>query len=117
MMNDTTQKKSVGRSSVESVYGQILGAIFERKLLPGTRMKEEELCEVFGVARSSVRKVLQRLAHEKLVEIIPNSGAFIAKPTIKESKEVFEARRLIEAELVKEVALCTSSNQVGQAVL
>jgi DNA-binding GntR family transcriptional regulator len=105
MMNDTTQKKLVGKSSVESVYGQILGAIFERKLPPGTRMKEEELCEVFGVARSSVRKVLQRLAHENLVEIIPNSGAFIAKPTIKESKEVFQARRLIETELVKEVAL------------
>lgn len=92
-------------SGVQSIYEQILGAIFERKLLPGTRLKEEELCEVFGVGRGGVRKVLQRLAHENLAVIIPNSGAFIAKPTIKESKEVFQARRLIETELVKELAL------------
>jgi DNA-binding GntR family transcriptional regulator len=104
-MNDRTEKRTVRNSGAESIYDQILGAIFERKLLPGTRLKEEELCEVFGVGRGGVRKVLQRLAHENLVEIIPNSGAFIAKPSIKESKEVFQARRLIETELVKELCL------------
>ncbi|MEH6576973.1 MAG: GntR family transcriptional regulator [Amphritea sp.] len=109
-MNDRIQKKS-GRSSDELIYDQILGAIFERKLLPGTRMKEEELCEVFGVGRGGIRKVLQRLAHENLVETIPNSGSFIAKPTIKESKEVFQARLLIETELVRELALQFSAEK------
>ncbi|WP_432473965.1 GntR family transcriptional regulator [Amphritea sp. HPY] len=99
-MNGKTTK-----NTVESIYDQILAAIFERKLLPGTRLKEEELSEVFGTGRGGIRKVLQQLAHENLVETIPNSGSFIAKPTIKESKEVFQARLLIETELVKELAL------------
>jgi len=103
-MNENSKRRTAKRDE-ESIYDQILGAIFERKLLPGTRLKEEELCEVFSVGRGSVRKVLQRLAHENLVETIPNSGSFIAKPTIKESKEVFQARLLIETELVRELAL------------
>ncbi len=103
-MSAGTQRKTTRNGNVDDIYEQILGAIFERKLIPGTRLKEEELCEVFGVGRGAVRKVLQRLSHENLVDIIPNSGAFIAKPTVKEAKEVFQARRLIEVELVRELA-------------
>lgn len=89
--------------NADSIYERVLSAIFERKLHPGTRLKEEELCEVFGIGRGSIRKVLHRLAHEKLVKIVPNSGAFISEPSVSESKEVFQARRLIEAELVREL--------------
>ncbi|ASP49356.1 GntR family transcriptional regulator [Cognaticolwellia beringensis] len=98
-MNNKTNK-----NNEESIYDQILGAIFERKLLPGTRLKEEELCDIFGISRGKIRKVLHRLALENLVETIPNSGSFIAKPSIKESKEVFQARLIIESELIRELA-------------
>jgi len=42
------------------------------------------------------REVLARLAHEQVVELIPQRGAFVAKPTIEQAQDVFEARRLIE---------------------
>ena len=61
----------------------------------------------YEAARGSRRGVLrdepgsdwsafQRLAFEGLVEIERNRGAFIARPTVKEAKDVFEARRVIE---------------------
>ena len=65
-------------------------------LPPGTKLPEETLAETFGVSRTRVRPVLQRLAYEQLVELRKNRGAYIASPTPKEARDVFEARRVIE---------------------
>lgn len=82
---------------VESVLCQhIRAAISDGSLPPGTKLTEELLAEVWGVNRSRVRTVLQRLAFEDLVELRRNRGAFVSHPTAKEAKDVFEARRVIE---------------------
>jgi DNA-binding GntR family transcriptional regulator len=47
--------------------------------------------------------VLPRLAHEGVVSLEPNRGAFVAKPSVEEAREVFEARRLIEPGIVQRV--------------
>ena len=104
-MTKTSNRKSDGKPSADQVYERIWSAIMERKLQPGTRLKEEDLCEVFQTSRGGIRKVLLRLAHHNLVNLIPNSGAYVAKVTVKEAREVFQARRLIEAELARELAL------------
>jgi DNA-binding GntR family transcriptional regulator len=44
-------------------------------LPPGTKLPEETLAETFGVSRTRVRPVLQRLAYEQLVELAPTSPA------------------------------------------
>jgi len=98
-----TKTKTNRKPSDDEVYDRILTAIMERKLQPGTRLKEEDLCDVFQTSRGGIRKVLQRLAHHNLVNLVPNSGAYVAKATVKEAREVFQARRLIETELVREL--------------
>lgn len=70
--------------------------ILSGSLPPGTKLAEETLADTFGVSRTRVRPVLQRLAFEQLVELKKNRGAFIATPGIKEARDVFEARRVIE---------------------
>ena len=45
-------------------------------------------------------KVLQELAHDHIVELRPNSSAVIAAPTPEETRQIFEARRAIEAALL-----------------
>lgn len=89
---------------LDKVYQRIWEAIVAHKLLPGTRLKEEELCDTFGLSRGFVRKLLLQLSHDKLVNLVPNSGAFVAEPTPEEARDIFQARRLIEAELVRELA-------------
>ncbi|GAA3541615.1 GntR family transcriptional regulator [Zobellella aerophila] len=99
-------------SDVDTVYQRVWEAIVAHKLLPGTRLKEEELCETFGISRGFVRKVLLQLSHHKLVNLVPNSGAFVAEPSPAEAREIFQARRLIEAELVRELAgKCTEQDK------
>ncbi|SHO65599.1 DNA-binding transcriptional regulator, GntR family [Pseudoxanthobacter soli DSM 19599] len=71
-------------------------AMSEGLLPPGTKLPEELLAEQWGVNRARVRTVLQRLAFEDLVDLKRNRGAFVASPGIKEARDVFEARRVIE---------------------
>jgi len=86
------------------IYQDIVTAIFEQKLLPGTQLKEDELRAIYAVSRARIREVLLRLAHDKFVTRISNRGAFVAKPTVAEAREVFATRRLIEGHLVRLLA-------------
>jgi len=85
------------------VHEQIWSAIVDHSLPPETRLVESELCEIFGVGRTRVRQVLQRLAHERVVTLMRNRGAMVSKPSVREAREVFAARRLIEAGIVETV--------------
>lgn len=88
----------------ERIYAAINAAIINHQLRPATPLQEDALATAFGVSRTIIRKVLQRLAHEKLVVITPNKGARVARPTTEEGRQVFEARHIIENELVRRVA-------------
>jgi DNA-binding GntR family transcriptional regulator len=90
-----------------AVYLGLRDAILTHALSPGTKLPEDELGEVYSVSRTIVRSALQSLAHDRLVTLEPNRGAFVAQPTKTEAREVFEARALIEpkvAGLAAEVA-------------
>ena len=62
------------------IYDQVFGAILEQRLRPETKLTEAELCDVFGVSRTIIRKVLLRLSLDRVVELRPNRGAIIAAP-------------------------------------
>src|SRR5699024_2263243 len=69
---------------------------------PGTKLAEDTLGNIFDVSRTVVRKALYRLASEKVVEIRPNRGAMVASPSVTEARDVFAARRVVEAAIVRE---------------
>ena len=79
-------------------------AIHEHRLPPGSRLGESEIGEIFGVSRTTVRAALQSLAHGRLVEIKRNRGALVAQPTVREAREVFEARSLLEPRTARSAA-------------
>lgn len=85
----------------DEIYERLLSAIFEHRLPPGTKLGEDRLAGIFGVSRARIRGVLPRLAHEGVVMLEPNRGAFVAKPTVVEAREVFEARRILEPGIVE----------------
>jgi DNA-binding GntR family transcriptional regulator len=78
------------------IYDQIFAAILEQRLAPETKLAEDTLGEIFGVSRTVIRSVLQRLSHDHVVEIRPNRGAVVASLSVDEVRDVFEARRVIE---------------------
>ncbi|KFC73103.1 Transcriptional regulator [Bosea sp. LC85] len=78
------------------VYSALKDAILSHRLTPGTKLPEDELASIYAVGRSVVRAALQALAHDRLARLEPNRGVFVAHPSKKEAREIFEARALIE---------------------
>jgi DNA-binding GntR family transcriptional regulator len=87
----------------ERMYLEIYDAIMEHRLPAATRLTEEGLGEIYGLARHSVRRVLSRLAADGLVDLARNRGAYIASPGEKEGYEMFEARRVLETLVVQKL--------------
>lgn len=86
--------------SAEAIAEKISTAILEHRLAPGTKLGEDRLATIFHTSRAKIREVLARLGNEQIVDQIPQRGAFVAKPTIEQAQDVFEARRLIESSIL-----------------
>jgi len=98
----------------QAVSHSLSRAIHEHKLSPGIKLGEDELAEVYGVSRTVVRTALRTLAHDRLVEIKRNRGAFVAQPSPKDAQEVFEARELLEPRTAREAARRATSADVAR---
>jgi DNA-binding GntR family transcriptional regulator len=91
-------------SSTQRIVDAIVEAIVERRLMPGTKLAETQIGRLFDVSRTVVRQALNQLSRDRLITLEPARGAFVAQPSIDEARQVFEARQLIEAAVVRELA-------------
>jgi DNA-binding GntR family transcriptional regulator len=101
-MTDQAAEPVQPAASAESIARDIAEAIAAHRLPPGTRLREEALGRVYGVSRTKVRAALLILSKEKLIEMVHDKGAFVAKPSALEAREVFAVRRILEAALARE---------------
>lgn len=84
-------------SSRSQTIADILArAIIDHRLVPGCKLGERELSEIFNVSRIVVRQALIRLADDGLAQIERNRGAFVAKPSMQEAMEIYDALTLVE---------------------
>jgi DNA-binding GntR family transcriptional regulator len=91
--------------STQRIVDAVVQAIVERRLMPGTKLAESQLGELFSVSRTVVRQALNQLSRDRLITLEPARGAFVAQPGVEEARQVFETRQLIEAGIVR--ALCS----------
>lgn len=98
--------------SDEDIFQEIYTAIVEQKMHPGMKLTEDALGEIFKVSRTRIRKILFRLESHGIIVIESNRGAFVAKPTAKEAKQVFEARRILEDGVVRRACSMISASQI-----
>lgn len=102
--SDQTTGAQKNSAAAERVTSALSLAIHEHRIAPGTKLGEDEVAEIFSVSRTVVRASLQALAHLQLVEIQRNRGAYVAKPSLREAREVFEARELLEPRTARSAA-------------
>ena len=88
----------------ELIYQTLAKTLLAGRLVPGTQLVETRLAAIFGVTRERIRKVLHRLGHERLLEVIVNRGAFVASPTLDQAREIYEARRIVEGGIAGRLA-------------
>jgi len=88
--------------SSDDIAADITMAIAEQRLPPGTKLREEALARLYSVSRTKIRAALVMLAKDKLIDLVPDKGAFVSQPTEEEAREIFFVRRILEEALVRE---------------
>jgi len=101
-------------ATVDDIVTKLSEAIHEHRVQPGAKLSEDEVGEVFGVSRTLVRQALRSMEHTGLVSIERNRGAFVAKPTLKEAREVFEARALLEPTTARAAAVRATEEDLAK---
>ena len=109
----TIATKPTAQSSA-MIAARLADAIHEHRRAPGMKRNDDEVVEVYGGSRTVVRAALQKLAHMHLVAQRPNKGAFVAKPTVKEAREVFEARAMMEPRMTRYAAARATPEDIAR---
>jgi DNA-binding GntR family transcriptional regulator len=99
-----SKPRPVPSSTDEAIYEKIFDAISQHYLAPGTKLAEEALGEVFGVSRTLIHSAIIRLAHDGIVDLQPNRGAFVARPSVQTTRNCFAVRRMLECAMATEIA-------------
>ena len=88
----------------EQIYESLRRAIVHLDMQPGVAISEKDICGAYAISRTPVREALQRLAEEGLVNIVPHSGTYVSRISLKFSEEGFVIRRALEVESVRRAA-------------
>lgn len=84
----TTKADEVARTLEDEI---VSGAI-----PPGLLLRQEHVCERFGVSRTPVREAFLRLETERLVEVRPQRGTFVFQYGLAELRDICELREVLE---------------------
>lgn len=91
-------------TAADRVYDAVYAAVIDHRLVPGSRLREEELAQTFAVSRTLVRQALHKLAQDGVILLRPNKGAVVPEPTRRDGEHVFDARRVVECEVARRLA-------------
>lgn len=88
----------------EEVAQRIRVMIRKGMLSTGDRIVESQLCQAMGISRTPLREAIRILGTEGLIKLVPNRGAYVAQPSMKEIKELFEVMSILEGACARMVA-------------
>ncbi len=100
--------------STQRIVDAITTAIVERRLMPGTKLGEQQIADLFKVSRTLVRQALNQLSRDRLITLEPARGAFVSQPSVDEARQVFEVRRMIESQMARELCALVTDRQLQQ---
>jgi DNA-binding GntR family transcriptional regulator len=105
---------SAVQGSTARIVESITNAIVERRLMPGTKLAEQRIADIFEVSRTLVRQALNQLSRDRLVTLEPGRGARVAEPSIEEARQVFDVRNMLEAAMVGRLCAIVTPAQVAE---
>jgi len=82
--------------------------------MPGTKLAEQKLADIFKVSRTIVRQALMQLSRDKLVTLEPARGARVAEPSVEEARQVFETRHLLEGAMARRAAIGLKPEHIAE---
>jgi DNA-binding GntR family transcriptional regulator len=86
------------------IFRELRQDILACRLPPGAELREAELAERFGVSKSPVRDALSRLVQEGLVDVMPRQGYRVAPISLRDVRDMFQYRAVLECACVRVAA-------------
>jgi len=74
----------------------LMGNLVRVNVIPGTALSEQEIANELNVSRTPVREAFIRLAHDDLLEILPQKGTYVAKIDLEHVAESIFLRETME---------------------
>ena len=97
----------------EHAYQLIKQDIVSCTLKPGQLIAQAALTEAYHVGITPIREALRQLAQEGFVQSVPRLGYIVSLITVKDVKEIFEMRMLLESAAVRLAVMRASDEQLS----
>jgi len=100
-------------SLAEQAYLRLRQEILTCTLSPGQVVSERELARQYEMSKTPIREALTQVCHDGLVQRLPGRGYMVAPITIKDVRDLFDLRLILEVAAAERAALDPSPAQVG----
>ncbi|PLC50554.1 GntR family transcriptional regulator [Pollutimonas subterranea] len=88
-------------ATTQDIVRDVRRKIASQTLLPGSRIPEGELAEVYGIPRAKAREVLAALEDRGLIERLPNKGAIVSPVDMETTYQLYEVREALDTVIVR----------------
>ena len=98
--------------SNEQIYRTLEDEIVSLSIKPNEALGENSLAARFGISRTQIRSVLQRLQENGFVRIIPGKGTFVEPINIETASELIYLRVAVESSVLKDFIHSASQTDI-----
>lgn len=95
-MSKKPQRAKAAKSRKDA-FETIRNRISEHQLLPGSKLREQEMAAEFGLSRAHVREIFGALEQRGLIVRVPNRGAMVAYLDAAQAISLYHVREVLEA--------------------
>lgn len=97
----------------DELYHILEDEICALKILPGEALSENQLCKRFGVSRTPIRSVLQRLEQNRFVQIIPCKGTIVTPIDLDIVDQIVYQRTAVESTVLRDfIQVCSPKEYI-----
>jgi DNA-binding GntR family transcriptional regulator len=106
------KKKKTKEDFTQEAYMGIRRMFFLNEIIPGQKISYGDLAKHLGMSTTPIIQALKRLEYQGLVRHEPNRGYYTENISLKEIKEIYEFRELIELSLLPKTIACIDKNSL-----
>lgn len=108
---------SAAPNLIDQVYDRVLEAISDNSLLPGERIRQQDLAEQLGVSRQPVSHALHLLHRQGLVSEIGKKGFQVSLPDPVRIRQLYEVRSTLDGLAAGSASRRIDADAGGRAAL
>jgi len=101
-------------SLTDKVYNGLKTRILKLDFNVNEMLTEKKLADDYGVSKTPAREALNRLCQEGYLVRYPSTGYFIRDLSMKDYKDIFTARRILEAGAIRIIVESSSDDDINQ---